>query len=303
MKELTDTIHTPVLLHEVLEVCAPQAGACVIDATANGGGYTFALWERVAPSGCVIAIDKDRDLVTALERRARAEHARIVPICGSYRDLAAIAHAHACGPVRGIVFDLGYSSHHIERSGRGFSFQKDEPLLMRYETNSDLGDGLTAYDVVNQSSEYELADIIWRFGEERRSRAIARAVCAARKKQPIRTTGELAAVVRSAYPARHMRIHPATRTFQALRIFVNEELTELEAALPEALRILAPGGVCAVVSFHSLEDRIVKQCFKAAAQEHRVALATKKPMVPSRAELHENPRARSAKLRAVIKNL
>ena len=256
-------VHKPVLLQEVLEVLHPIAGQCFIDATANGGGHTFALWERVKPHGMVLAIDKDRDLVDRLTAEALERKANVVAVCGSYGDLAQIASAHNVKNVAGILFDLGYSSYHIDRSGRGFSFQKDEPLLMRYESEAHRSNGMTAAEAVNQLSEQELADVIYRYGEERFARRIARVICSARKKERILTTKQLVAIVTEAYPkGKFTRINPATKTFQALRIFVNQELAELEKALPQARDIVSEGGVVAVIAFHSLEDRIVKQFFQ-----------------------------------------
>ncbi|HEY4518768.1 MAG TPA: 16S rRNA (cytosine(1402)-N(4))-methyltransferase RsmH, partial [Candidatus Paceibacterota bacterium] len=193
--------------------------------------------------------------------------------------------------------------HHLEQSGRGFSFQKDEPLIMRYETESDLGTGLTAKDAVNQFSESDLADIFYRYGEERFSRRIAKAIYLARKKRKIETTKELADIVASAYPKRFFyKIHPATKVFQALRVFVNNELSELENTLPQALEILASDGRIAVISFHSLEDRIVKNFFKAEKEKGIINIITKKPIITSAEEAKANPRARSAKMRVAEKS-
>ena len=289
-------IHEPVLLNEVLEVLNPQPGQLFIDGTANGGGHTLAILERIKPNGRVLAIDKDRDLVEKL----RADG--ITPVCGSYGDIKKIADDHGFYQVSGILLDLGYSSHHLERSGRGFSFQKDEPLIMRYETESDLGTGLTARDAVNQFSERDLADIFYRYGEERLSRRIAKSIYLARKKKKIETTKELADIVALAYPKKFFyKIHPATKVFQALRVFVNNELGELENALPQALETLAPGGKIAVISFHSLEDRIVKNFFKAEKDKGIINIITKKPLISGDDEIRDNPRARSAKMRVAEK--
>lgn len=294
-------MHKPVLLQEVLEVLHPSTGQCFIDATANGGGHTFALWERVKPNGMVLAIDKDRDLVDRLTAEALERKANVVAVCGSYGDLARIASENNVKDVSGVLFDLGYSSYHIDRSGRGFSFQKDEPLLMRYESEAHRNSGMTAAEAVNQLSEQELADIIYRYGEERFARRIARVICIARKKERILTSKQLADVVAEAYPkGKFTRINPATKTFQALRIFVNQELAELEKALPQARDIVGEGGTVAVITFHSLEDRIVKRFFQSEKNIH-MDIITKKPIVPTAEEADENRRARSAKLRAAIK--
>lgn len=299
--KIADVIHKPVLLQEVLEVLHPITGQCFIDATANGGGHAFALWERVRPDGMVLAIDKDRDLVDRLSAEAHTRKANVIAVCGSYGDLAQIASAHNVRNVAGILFDLGYSSYHIDQSGRGFSFQKDEPLLMRYESEVRMREGMTAAEAVNQLSEQELADIIYRYGEERFARRIAREICAARKHERILTTQQLVDIVAQAYPKKKFsRIHPATKTFQALRIFVNHELAELEKALPQARDIVKEGGVIAVITFHSLEDRIVKRFFQNEHHTH-LNIITKKPIVPTLQESDANRRARSAKLRAAVK--
>ncbi len=294
-------MHKPVLLQEVVDVLHPSPGQCFIDATANGGGHTFALWERVKPNGMILAIDKDRDLIDRLAKEARERKANVAAVCGSYGDLAAIASAHHAANVAGILFDLGYSSYHIDLSGRGFSFQKDEPLFMRYESGEREREGMTAAEAVKQLSEQELADVIYRYGEERLARRIARAICMERKKERILTTKQLADIVARAYPKKAFsRINPATKTFQALRIFVNQELAELEKALPQARDIVMEGGVVAVITFHSLEDRIVKRFFQSEKNKSMNSI-TKKPIVPTVQEADENRRARSAKLRAAVK--
>lgn len=294
-------IHKPVLLQEVLEVLHPIPGQCFIDATANGGGHTFALWERVKPNGMILAIDKDRDLVDRLTAEAHKRKAHVVAVCGSYGDLAKIATENGVKDVSGVLFDLGYSSYHIDLSGRGFSFQKDEPLLMRYESGERDQEGMTAAEAVNQLPEQELADIIYRYGEERLARRIASVICTERKKERILTTKQLADIVARAYPKKAFsRINPATRTFQALRIFVNQELAELEKALPQARDIVMEGGVVAVITFHSLEDRIVKRFFQSEKNKTLNSI-TKKPILPTAQEVEENKRARSAKLRSAVK--
>ncbi|MCR4323105.1 MAG: 16S rRNA (cytosine(1402)-N(4))-methyltransferase RsmH [Candidatus Azambacteria bacterium] len=298
---MPDVIHTPVLLQEVLEALNPKPGQCFIDATANGGGHTFALWDRVKPNGMILAIDKDHDLVERLTREARERKANVIAVAGSYGDLAAIASAYNVTNVAGILFDLGYSSYHIDQSGRGFSFQKDEPLLMRYESEGSTKGGMTAAEAVNQLSEEELADIIYQYGEDRLARRIASTICVARKRGRILTTKQLADIVAQAYPKRMFsRINPATKTFQALRIFVNQELAELERVLPQARDILAEDGVIAIITFHSLEDRIVKRFFQ-SEKGNQLDIITKKPIVPTPQEAHENRRARSAKLRVAVK--
>ncbi len=294
-------MHRSVLLQEVLDILDPRPGQNFVDGTANGGGHTFALLEKVLPDGKILAIDKDEELIERLK-----EHPSFCPsviaVADSYANMARIIEQQHFGPVAGILLDLGYSSYHLSQSGRGFSFQNDEPLLMRYETDTHLGTGLTAKEVVNSFPESELADIIYRYGQERLSRRIAKVICAARKKAPIETSRQLADIVSGAYPKRlYRKTNPATKTFQALRIFVNRELDDLSQALPQAIDALAQGGKLAVISFHSLEDKIVKEFFREQAREGVVSLITKKPMVPTREEIASNPRARSAKLRVCIK--
>lgn len=298
---MTEAKHTPVLLQKVIDILHPVPGKRFIDATANGGGHTFALWERIKPSGAILAIDKDSTLVESLSAKANAEGASITAVSGSYAHIADIARRHGFGKADGILFDLGWSSWHTEGSGRGFSFEKDEPLLMRYEPVAK--EGVTARDVVNRFSEQELVEIFSTLGEERYAKRIARAICETRRKHPIHTSRELAYMVTAAYPKGRNwgRIHPATRVFQALRIFVNRELEELKEALPQAVEILNGGGTITVISFHSLEDRIVKQLFRSQADAGRMTVLTKKPMCADETEVKENPRSRSAKLRAGVK--
>lgn len=294
-----EPVHAPVLLQEVIAYCDPKPGQRFIDATANGGGHTFALWERVRPSGAVLALDKDKDLIEALARKARAAEANIIAVHAGYAELPRVARETNMENADGILFDLGYSSWHIDRAGRGFTFQKDEPLDMRYDTTRG---GATAEDIVNGLPENELADMIYQYGEESFSRQIAKAIVQARKKERITTSLQLAKVVSGAVPKRFWgKIHPATRTFQGLRIYVNHELSDLEQALPFALEALKKGGVLAVISFHSLEDRIVKHYFKTQEKEGTLEIRTKKPIRPSLSEGRENPRARSAKLRVARK--
>ena len=297
---MNDTIHIPVLLHEIIDIFQPLPGQCFVDGTANGGGHAFALWEKVKPNGTILAIDKDCDLIRRLAEKAKERDARIVCSCGSYADAERIIADHGIKHVSGILLDLGYSSYHIEGSGRGFSFQKNEPLIMRYEPNAT--EGVTARDVVNEFPEQDLADIFYRYGEERFSRRIAREICTARKRTAIETTQQLADIVSRGKPRRFWgRIHPATKVFQALRIYVNEELADLERALPALCAALESNGKIAIITFHSLEDRIVKHFFKQQEKDGIMKIITKKPIVPTDTEMRDNPRARSAKLRVAIK--
>ena len=270
----------------------------------GGGGHARGILVASAPDGDLLGIDADPMAVALAGERLAEFGQRVALVQGNFADLEEIALEHGFCPVDGILLDLGLSSLQLEAEGRGFSFQLDGPLDMRFDPSQTT----TAADLVNDLSVEELADILFRYGEERRSRRIARAIVAGR---PIHTTGELAALVERAV-GRRGKLHPATRTFQALRIAINEELECLAEALPQALRLLVPGGRLAIISFHSLEDRKVKQFFRNEARDclcppevpvctcgHRATLGivTKKPIRPSAEEVAANPRSRSAKLR------
>jgi 16S rRNA (cytosine1402-N4)-methyltransferase len=288
------SVHEPVLTAEALTFLAPERGGLFVDCTVGLGGHTRALLEAGATR--VIGLDRDRDAleVAAADLAAFGDRAELVH--ADYRSLAEVLAARGIEAIDGALADLGVSSLQIDAEGRGFSFRRDEPLDMRMDRTA----GATAADVVNATPEGELADIIFRFGEERHSRRIARAIVEARRRGPIATTGQLAASVRRAVPTHGwQRIDPATRTFQALRIWVNRELEGLEEFLRDVVTRLRGGGRVVVISFHSLEDRIVKHTFRALERaEAIVKVLTKRPVVPGEAELARNPRARSAKLRA-----
>ena len=300
------TPHIPVLLDEVLEGLSPLPGQRFIDGTLGAGGHTEAILKAIAPHGQVLALDADPSALEIARRRLAAYGDRVRFVNANFAQLAAVARDLDFVPVHGILLDLGLSSMQLDAAERGFSFQSTGPLDMRYDPNGPT----TAADLVNNLAQDELADLIYRFGEERRSRAIARAIVAAR---PLHTTHQLAEVVARAVGGRRGdRLHPATRTFQALRIAVNDELDVLRAALPAATSILAPGGRLAVISFHSLEDRIVKEFFRRESRDcicppeqpvctcgHRATLhiITPKPITATSTEAAFNPRARSAKLR------
>ena len=295
-------IHRPVLLNEVLEILNPQPGETHIDATVNGGGHARAILARIAPSGTLFGIDRDCELVDAARERVRedAKQNTVILACGNYRTMQEIAAQHGLSGVDGILFDLGFSSHHIERSGRGFSFLKEEPLDMRYNPGENR---MTAEEIVNRWPEDTLADIFSRYGEERFAPRIARGIVRARKARAIRSTEALSEIITQSVPAvaRRKRLHPATRTFQALRIAVNEELESLEQALPAAVSLLAAGGRIAIISFHSLEDRIVKTFMRSEYKKDTIRILTAKPVRPEAEEIRANPRARSARLRAAVK--
>lgn len=294
-------MHEPVLLKEVLQALDPKPGDFIIDGTVDGGGHAAAILQRIMPGGMFLGVDWDARMISARKKQKKyADRERYVQ--GNYADLPAILAEQKLCKADGLLLDLGFSSEQIGHSGRGFSFADeaaDEPLLMTYDDARP-----PVAELLRGMREEELADIIFRLGGERLSRRIAKAIVAREreKRKPIVTSGELAATVRSAVPRNYERgrIDPATRTFQALRIYANDELGNLERALANLPAVLAPGGRAAIVSFHSLEDRIVKHSFQTFAREGTIRIATKKPIVPSREEILKNPRSRSAKLRAGI---
>lgn len=291
------TIHVPVLTEAVMHYLRPERGGTFVDCTVGLGGHSKALLEAGATR--VIGFDRDVDALA----RARATLApwgeRVDLIHADYRSLDEVLDRRSVQFVDGALADLGVSSLQFDAEGRGFSFQRDEPLDMRMDTTT----GETAAAIVARASEQELADAIYAYGEERFSRRIARSIVTARREEPIATTGRLAAIVRRAVPRRgYMRIDPATRTFQALRIWVNRELDGLDRFIETAVRHLRAGARLVIISFHSLEDRIVKHTLRALEQRREpgstVTVLTKKPVVPGDLEVEANPRARSAKLRA-----
>ena len=300
--------HIPVLGSEAVEWLAPRAGGIYVDATFGAGGYSRAILGVAGTR--VIGIDRDRTAIAGGFDLVERSEGRLELVQDRFSNLADVCAAQGVDAVDGVVMDVGVSSMQLDQAGRGFSFRFDGPLDMRMGQ-----DGPTAADVVAKASEADLASIIYIFGEERNSRRIARAIVAARKEAPIATTRALAELVAKVVRAKPNEIHPATRTFQALRIFVNEELDELQEALAAAERVLKPGGRLVVVSFHSLEDRIVKNFFAdrgkvSAGSRHLPEVAhaatsfeilTKRPVTPGEAEIAANPRARSAKLRAAAR--
>ncbi len=303
--------HVPVLALEVVDALEPRDGGRYVDGTFGGGGYTTAMLDR---ADCrVIAIDRDPDAIAAGRVLAERYAPRLQLIEGRFGDMAELLSAEGVEDVDGVTLDLGVSSMQFDRAERGFSFRGNGPLDMRMEKR-----GPSAADLVNEADEAELADVIWRYGEERRSRRVAHAIVEARKVKRIETTGELAEIVRRAVgPSAKDESDPATRAFQALRIAVNDELGELERGLAAAESVLAPGGRLAVVSFHSLEDRAVKEFVRARAgrtpspsrhappraieREATLRDLTRKPVLPTESEVAANPRARSARLRVAEK--
>jgi len=304
-----DAEHIPVLLAEVLEALAPRDDGVYVDGTFGGGGYTTAILESASCS--VWAIDRDPQAMTRGAVLAEKFGDRLHLIAGRFGDMAELLNSRGIAGVDGVALDLGVSSMQIEDRARGFSFLRDGPLDMRMENS-----GRSAADIINAMPEKELSDIIFTYGEERHARRVARAIVAARSERPISRTLRLADVIRAAVRRAHDGIDPATRTFQALRIYVNDELGELQRGLLAAERLLKPGGRLAVVSFHSLEDRIVKTFLRtrsvsaekpsrhspAAADQAPAPRATfqalaRRPITPTETETARNPRARSARLR------
>jgi 16S rRNA (cytosine1402-N4)-methyltransferase len=303
------TLHTPVMVEEVLHYLDVLPGGRYVDCTVGTGGHAETVLEMASPGGLLLGLDVDAQALALAGKRLERFWPDVRLVEANYRDLAAVCREYSFIPVHGVLFDLGLSSLQLAQAERGFSFQREGPLDMRFDQEQEL----TAFDIVNHCSEVELARIIWQYGEERQSRRIARAIVRAR---PIHTTRELAEVVSRAVRAPGHRLHPATRTFQALRIAVNRELENLEMALAQAVQVLGRGGRLVVISYHSLEDRIVKQFLQRESQDcicppdlpkclcgHRATLRplTRSPVRPSEGEVRRNPRSRSALLRAAEK--
>ena len=295
--------HHPVMMPEVLRWLAPRAGGVYLDGTVGGGGHAEAILEASAPDGILYAIDRDAAALERASRRLARFGERVILRQGVASEMGGVVAREDRGRPDGVLLDLGVSSFQLEEPARGFSFMRDGPLDMRM----DSGAALTADEIVNQWSEADLATVIWRFGEERASRRIARAIVAAR---PIRGTRQLATVVQSVLGRKHRRIHPATKTFQAIRIAVNHELEEVDAAVDSALEVVAERGRVVVISFHSLEDRLVKTAFRRACgvgtprdeYGHPILAPRFSPLtrrVVRGADNDPHPRARSARLRAV----
>ncbi len=299
MSNLTSS-HVAVMDHETIDAIKPRPGGRYIDATLGGATYSEALLEGSSPDGRVLSLDLDPHALDRARERQKLYGHRWTLVETNFKNLRSVAQDNDFAPCDGIVFDLGLSSDELADPSKGLSFQIDGPLDMRLGPQAN-EDGLTAEDIVNRWNERELVDLLRTYGEERFAARIANAIVKRRRIQPIRSTMDLSEVVAGSVPSgirAKTRIHPATKTFQALRIAVNDELANLKIALRDAWDVLAPGGNIAVVSFHSLEDRIVKQTFK----QYPNATVSKKPIVPGAEEVAINPRARSAKLRIATKN-
>ena len=298
---MVQTKHVPVLLEEALEYLNVRRGGVYVDATLGLGGHSAAIARRLGGQGKLIGFDRDPEAMAGAKARlaevAAELEAEMPEVVFEARAFSEAQGVIAKGSLDGLLADFGVSSLQLDEAHRGFSFRTDGPLDMRMDTRS----GETAEQVVNQEDENQLADLIYEFGEERRSRRIARALVRAR---PISTTAELARVISAVAPSmKGDKIHPATRTFQAIRIRVNDELGEIQSLLKSAGSLLKPGGRLVLISFHSLEDRLVKDAFKAAKDAHIFEVLTKKPVIAGEQEMLRNPRSRSAKLRAAEKIL
>jgi 16S rRNA (cytosine1402-N4)-methyltransferase len=292
---MNDARHEPVMVPEVVSLLAPARGGLFVDCTLGLGGHSAALLEHGATR--LLGLDRDQQALQISAERLGSWGDRVELVHADYRDLHTVLADRGIAAVDGILADLGVSSMQLDSEGRGFSFRRDEPLDMRMDRSA----GPTAADLIASAGETDLANVIFQFGEERHSRRVARYIVNARASAPIETTGRLAEIVRKAVPVRgYQRIDPATRTFQALRIWVNRELDGLDAFLATATQRLLAGARLAVITFHSLEDRIVKHTFRAlAAAGEALRVLTRKPVMPGEEELARNPRARSAKLRAI----
>ena len=291
--------HIPVLQKEVIQYLDPKPNENFIDATVGNAGHTLAILEKNGPNGKILGIDQDQKQIENCELKTKYLKKRLILACDNFANLSEIVKREKFGSVSGILFDLGMSSWHLEESGRGFSFLKNEQLDMRYDSRTQL----TAEKIVNLWSEPDIKMILKEFGEEIMAERIARSIVEERKIAPIKTTFQLVKTIKKAVPLQYQkkRLHCATKTFQALRIAVNKELESLEKALPQAAEILLPGGKLTVISFHSLEDRIAKNFFREKAKEGVLKIITKKPVEPQQEEIKANPRSRSSKLRMAIK--
>lgn len=298
---MSEVVHKAVMLKEAIEFLAPQGGGTYVDCTLGGGGHSAEILRRIGSKGRLIGFDKDRSALERTKEALAPYLAQVVFVHSDFRYLAAVLQEQEIDQVDGILFDFGVSSYQVLEPERGFSYSCDAPLDMRMDDCSET----TAADLVNSLPEKELANIIFRYGEERWSRRIAKFIVKQRERKPVTTTGQLVDIIKAAIPAaaRRKGPHPARRTFQALRIAVNDELTGIEEGIRAGIPFLRPGGRIVAISFHSLEDRIVKNIFReyAKAPEGVLSILTKKPLVPSQKEIKQNPRSRSAKLRAAEK--
>lgn len=295
--ESKNNVHTPVLLKEVLEGLALAPGDVVLDGTVGSAGHGKEMSACIGSTGTYIGVDQDSDALQRAKENLKDAPAQICLVEESFRNLDTVLDSLGFEQVDKILLDLGISSNQLETSGRGFTFQKDEPLLMTMKKSSE--DGLTAGEIVNSFEEENLITILESYGEEKHAKRIAKGIVEAREEKEIKTTGELAEIIKTSVPLyyRRRKIHPATKTFQALRMTVNDEFKALEEALTKAWEKLSKGGRLAVISFHSIEDRTVKKFFKEKKRLLEADVLTKKPIFPGEEEKSLNPRSRSAKLR------
>lgn len=294
--------HISVLLNEVISGLDIKEDDIFFDGTINGGGHSKAVYDRLGSKGILIGTDLDESALGKAQARLQGGQARVILKQASFRNLDGLLEEIGLPIVNKILLDLGLSSNQFEESGRGFSFQKDEPLFMTFKKTPEPSD-LTAATIVNEWDEENLAQIIESYGEERFAKKIAHVIVFSRKTKEIKTTNELVGIIKEAIPQKyqHGRIHPATKTFQALRITVNDEIESLRDGLRKGFEHLAANGRMAIISFHSIEDRVVKNFFREKAKDGNAKLITKKPIIPTQKEIIENPRSRSAKLRIIEK--
>jgi len=294
-------LHTPVMLMEILDYLNLKEGQTLVDATIGTGGHSSAILERIIPTGKLIGIDRDSESLAIAKERFKDFSRNTEFVHSNFSDIENILVNFNIKNIDGILFDLGVSSFQLENAERGFSFQTEGPLDMRMDRSSYI----SAYDLVNNLNEEEISNLLWAFGQERWHNRIAHNLVQERERHPISTTQELSNLVINAIPHRyrryHYRIHPATRTFQAVRIAVNRELEALEQAITSSIKLLNTGSRICVISFHSLEDRMVKLTFRKFAAEGKIEIITPKPLTPTPAEIEENPRSRSGKLRVAEK--
>jgi len=292
-------VHRAVMINEVLQNLRPKAGNIIVDCTIGDAGHTRSICQQIQPTGRLIGIDQDAEALNRASNNLKEYKDLCTLVHDNFRNLDNILDDLKISGADGIIFDLGLSSFQIETAERGFSFRYPGPLDMRMDRTSQL----PAYQLINCLSQDEISKILRTYGEERWSNRIARYIIHARKKAPITTTTQLAEIVKKAIPARnwHRKIHPATKTFQAFRIIINQEIEALKQGLTAAIAHLNPGGRVCVISFHSSEDRIVKEKFKNYSRQGVLKIITKKPLIPSRAEISNNRRSRSAKLRVAEK--
>lgn len=299
-------MHTPVLLQEVIKFLDPRPGDFIIDGTVDGGGHAAAILKKISPGGIFLGIDWDKTIIKLAQKKiaeilnSKSQILKVILECGNYADLPEILKKNKLGKADRLFLDLGFSSNQLEGSGKGFSFSPravDEPLIMTYGDERK-----PVARILREARENDLADIIYKFSGERFSRRIAKAIKEREKIKPIITAGELRDVIAGAVPKSYEkgRMPPATRTFQALRIYANDELGNLEKVLCGLKKILKPGGRAAVISFHSLEDKIVKNVFREMGKGGQGEIITKKPVKPTKEEIDKNPRSRSAKLRVIV---